>query len=55
MNKLTLICRLNILEISRHNLEVLYNDTQEWYERKRINKLLYVINKKISIINNLIK
>lgn len=55
MNKLTLLCRINILEIRKHNLEVIYNDRQDWIEKKRINKLLFIVNRKIKVLNNLIK
>lgn len=53
MNKLTYSCRLIILEIRKHNLETLYNDRQDWTDRKRINKLLYFVNRKISILSKL--
>lgn len=55
MNKLMLLCRLNILEIRKHNLETIYNDRQDWVERKRINKLLFTVNRKIKSLNNLKK
>jgi len=54
-NKLTLVCRLIILERRRDNVERIFNDNMCYIRRKRINKVLWYINRKISIINKLIK
>lgn len=54
-NNLTLVCRLIILEQRRDNVERIFNDNMCYIRRKRINKVLWYINRKISIIEKLIK
>ena len=54
-NNLTLVCRLIILERRKENIERIFNNNMCYIRRKRINRLLWYIDRKISIINKLIK
>ncbi len=54
-NNLTLVCRLIILERRKENVERIFNNNMCYIRRKRINRLLWYIDRKISIINKLIK